>query len=339
MVVPDAVKQAGERVKEIEAEIDASNGLTEPVAEGAPETEVQTETLVKEPETPENTEGLETETVAGEPEIDLTPEPATETDWEQRYHSLQGKYNAEVPRLSKDVQFLQGQMEAMRVAPQPAPASDLGGETTVIKAGSGFKKYLTEKELEDYDEEILEFQSRVVRGVVEEMLQVRLAPIEENQKAVISAVGKQETVSFWDQVEAGYPGANLINDNDTGWVEFLNELDPLTQRPYRDIGEEAISTGNSGVIISLLELYEPPKEEAIPDKEVEPEVKPAGPPVKPSRSHGETAPKKTEKPMVKQSEIDKLAQDYTQGRISRDVYEKRQTILEEAVFEGRIIPG
>lgn len=105
---------------------------------------------------------------------------ADDAKWEQKYRTLQGKYNAEIGRLTRDIDYLRGSVETMataRAAAAPAEGADGAAATA-----PGFKKYLKDDEVKEYDDDILDFQSRVARGeaeaVAEPMVAKLLARIE-----------------------------------------------------------------------------------------------------------------------------------------------------------------
>jgi len=351
MALPDAVKQAEKEAEEAAAAFDAA------VDADAQDTEdISTLDGSDEQETGDGVEGADDqETDEGEDKGDALPDPPIETersdaqagvDWQQKYRTLEGKYNAEVPRMVRDLEFLRGQVEALSVRPSSEESSAEG--SVAVEAGGGFKKYLTSDEIEEYDDDILGFQARLARGVAEELISKHLSGVIERVSAVEGQTEAQRGMSLWDAVERQYPGANEINETDPLWAEFLEQSDPLSGLTYLQIGEQAINSGNAGRIVDLLKLYQPLEaddgdEDSLDDDDNGEERAPAaGPPVKPSRSKGGTVVTK-EKPKgnIRESDIQKFFTDVSTGKYAgkEDLRKKRETAIEEAVMEGRVVSG
>lgn len=125
----NATLEAEDKVDQSQAEIDA---LLEEVTPTAEVTELH----------PDKTE---------EP-TDEKPKPER-TDWKQKYNVLQGKYDAEVPRLSADLRSALsriGDLETVAAAPAEEPVS-------VVPA------VLTEEEIADYGEDLIGVIERKAR--------------------------------------------------------------------------------------------------------------------------------------------------------------------------------
>jgi hypothetical protein len=251
-----------------------------------------------------------------------------------------------------------------RASTQQVGASDAGDnagsaqDSVVVPADEGaFRKYLKDNEVEEFDSEILDFQARMSRGVAESVV----LPVFQQLSARIQRLESQEQTrvgdSFWDLVEAHYPGARAINNTDPLWSEFLNGTDELSGRPLRDIGEAAVSAGDVGRIVSLLQQYagkSAPSAAASGDGGGEerssasaPRPSDEGngtatPPVKPSRAKGETRDIKSKaKPNIRESDVKKFFDDVARGRYAgrQDEMKAREAAIEDAVLEGRVVPG
>lgn len=330
-----------------EAEKDTSSDTDEPDKDSLPEDEVPEETGPEEGDqvaqaSPDEGDDDDDAGDTADDLSDFEDSPEAGDDWEQKYRTLLGKYNAEVPRLTGDVEFLKGQMEAMSLskASEKSQSDESQSEKTSEEPVSDFKKYLTESELEEYDDSILEFQSRLVRGVLEGLLPGLLESYTSDLQALQESVGVQQSRSFWDHVEQEYPGAQEINESDPEWVDFLSETDPLTGVSYRDIGAQAVSRGRVDSLVQLLDLFRPRQEAEESDDQVAvPVSRKSGPPVKPARNHGERVELKEQaKRVFSAKEIQKFFTDVSTGKYrGRDAKrEALETEIEEAVAEGRV---
>src|SRR5262245_48043588 len=110
--IPDAVRRASLRADELARQAGVANV---PPAEGEGADDGVT-TVVSDPP--------QFELTPPEPEPPPPPPPAPppEEDWQQRYNTLQGKYNTEIPELRGQIRSLQDLLANMQPrAPEPPP--------------------------------------------------------------------------------------------------------------------------------------------------------------------------------------------------------------------------
>jgi hypothetical protein len=101
--VPDAVRRAARRSEELQASL----------VEGSPPATPVGEPPASQPQAP-----------VGEPPP-AQPQPQTDT-WEQRYRTLQGKYDSEIPALRAQVSAMENLVRTMQAAP-PDPGGGYRG--------------------------------------------------------------------------------------------------------------------------------------------------------------------------------------------------------------------
>jgi hypothetical protein len=85
-----------------------------------------------------------------------TPPPA-EDDWQHKFQTLQGKYNAEVPGLRSQIATLQQQIDELKRAP---PSSTPASEPEPPPAPA--RKLITEEDTETYGDDLIDLMRRVV---------------------------------------------------------------------------------------------------------------------------------------------------------------------------------
>jgi hypothetical protein len=133
-MLPRPVREAEERANRIHQEV---YGNTAPAAPAPTPDEPDPAVIAREPAAPAPT-----------PEPTPAPAPAVDT-WEEKYRVLEGKYRAEVPRLSRDlreataaIQELREQLAVVSAAPAPVPAAIEGmtPEQVVEQFGEDFAK-------------------------------------------------------------------------------------------------------------------------------------------------------------------------------------------------------
>lgn len=105
MSVPDAVKKQEEEAQKLYEDAYKEEERPDEPSEESPAEEVVVaeEPVVEEP-------------VAEEPVAE--EEPVVEDDYREKFFTLQGKYDAEVPRLYQEIQALREQMSSIRSAPE-----------------------------------------------------------------------------------------------------------------------------------------------------------------------------------------------------------------------------
>jgi len=213
MALPKAVQRQVEEANRIIDEMNAAK-TTEPAL-----------TIV------ENTETIEQPAVAATPEVvevveeheePPAPKPPSE-DYEQRYKVLQGKYDAEVPRLHRQVNELTEQLNNMQqvladLKTPPAPQ-------TISPAS-----FVTPEEVEEYGSDLIDLVGRRAKEVYEPTinelkselatLKGQLSGVTEN--VAVDARGRllsklSDKVENWEQ-----------QNNDPEFLDWLNKLDPYS---------------------------------------------------------------------------------------------------------------
>lgn len=150
MAIPKQVREAEERSEQLIKE------RNQPATEPAPDATPNAEAAEAPPATPP------ADTVA-EPTDDGPPEKQDRIDWKSKYHVLQGKYNAEVPRLHADLKA-----ERDRVRETERQNAELRQEVAALqKAATAAPKGPTE-----VDEAISMLRQEYGEGVVERIEQI-----------------------------------------------------------------------------------------------------------------------------------------------------------------------
>lgn len=180
------------------------------------------------------------------------PQPSGDSrpDFEQQYRVLQGKYNAEVPRLNQQnrelnsqlqqlrdqMQQMRDQMEAMRNPPAPL---------------------VTPEEVTDYTPELMDVVGRRAREVAEpeisrvrqevqslrgELAGVRQVVVQTAQERVLLQLDRE--VEDW----------RTTND-DEGFSDWLDQIDPLSKQRRREMFNRAYSAGDGNAVVAAFKAY------------------------------------------------------------------------------------
>jgi hypothetical protein len=259
MALPEQIRKQTEAVQELYKQLNAADENT-----GAEETPANgTDTPV---------EAVDTQNAADETsaENNAAPSPASEhksgddnaseETLLQKYRTLQGMYNAEVPRLHQQnrelaqrVQQLE-QLLATLSAQQSAPAA---AQQPVVD------KLITEKDVEEYGES-LDVMRRVSREELAPLAQ-RIAQIETvlrqmqtNIVPQVQTIAQRQQMSaeqqFWADLAAAIPNFREINENEA-FQAWLLEADPLTGITRQTYLEDAQRNLDARRVINIFRAW------------------------------------------------------------------------------------
>jgi hypothetical protein len=167
----------------------------------------------------------------------------------QKYRTLQGMYNAEVPRLHSQNKEMQQRVQQMEQLLASLSAQKSASEQPVVR-----ETLVTQQDQEEYGESI-DIMRKVSR---EELIPVaqRLGKIEQMLQQMqtsvvpqVQAVAKQQAVSaeqqFWSELTAYVPNWRDVNDNQD-FQSWLLDIDPLTgiaRQTYLDDAQRSLDAG------------------------------------------------------------------------------------------------
>lgn len=322
MAIPKAAQKMAEDADAALDEAMAAETPSPEVVSAEEDFEASEQTPAEVPETPEDPLF---ETSPEESEDAPSPEDTADdgVDYEQMYSSLRGKYDAEVPRLHQEVSRLGGMVEALNTSPEtPSEAAD---------DSDGFLRHLRDEEIEDYGTEVLDIQARMAQGVSEDVVDARVGEFEDRLAALESDRLQTAAELFWERADRAYPGARAVNDTDPLWHEFLSKADPLSGITYRELGENALTTGDAERLVGLLQKFKPVKMSETARKKGS---------VKPRIASGTTVQTQESLPgTIKTSTIEQFYRDRVRGVYTgkEDLAKKREDAIDLAVEEGRVV--
>lgn len=252
----------------------------------------------------------------------------------RRLDTMLGKYNSEVPRFQKQIRDLEAQNDSLK--------DELDDEKLrkVELDPAASTRYLSDEEREDLDEDLVDFQTRLSRGVAEEVASSKSKMLEHELNVLRSRMDDLNTTqeasqvdTFWADVERLAPGIMAANSSDDpGWVAFLNKIEPVSNTPYREVGETAVHRGDPTATANLFNLYKTsigPKAEprVTAEMQVKPETARSAP--RTSAPKGKT---------IRQSEIEAFYRDAA-GHLTETEINAKEAEFDRAASEGRIAFG
>lgn len=255
MALPKQVQAQLAEVEELEKTLTAQK---EPKKKKAKEPEVSEEL-------PEDTEAevtVEAEE-AVEPE-EAKPADTSPTDvadeFEQKYKTLRGKYDAEVPRLHQQVKDLQAKLTDLVKAQEEKPKEPTKPKEKV--------SYVTDADRAEFGEELIDVQRRVAREVsqdYEDRFEQQEAIIAELQKQLKQTGSQVGEMSFAQKLTQLVPDFADV-DKDERWVAWLNEYDPMVRGPRRDQAAAAFNAGDADAVAHYVKLWKSTLEPTVPQE-------------------------------------------------------------------------
>lgn len=219
--------------KQVQALADEAERLQNQIAGIAPaETEQPpTEEAVEPENQPEATQDIAPAAEQGTPKPDTTH--TDDTVWERRYKTIQGKYDAEVPRLHADLRDLRNQLTTAL-----AQIDQLKSPQAAAPEPS--KPLVTDKDIEAFGSDLIDVIDRKAREVASQMVGTEMDALKaENQKLLDRLNGVTEHQATNDRRAYFAELARIVPDYETlnvdeGFLGWLAEVDPLSGLARQD---------------------------------------------------------------------------------------------------------
>ena len=169
----------------------------------------------------------------------MVSEPQTNDGFEQRYLSLQGKFNTEVPRLSATVKYLEDerinlQGQVARLQQDLANSRNSPVENKQEHQGDASQYF------GDFDEGI----GTGVKNAIDDAVKPLQEKIAKNEQAEAETNQHNDAINTVVQMVGGSDAFTKIDSN-AEFTAWLNEgMSPLDQRPKRHVMMDALSRGD-----------------------------------------------------------------------------------------------
>lgn len=268
--------------------------------------------------------------------VEVKPEPTepvvAEETWQQKYKTLKGMYDAEVPRLHADMRELKSQMDNLRRAAEAKPVEPVKAATPT--------KLVTDADVEAFGSDLIEVQRKVAREVASEFRGELDAMKAENDKLreQLTATGTQVSeASFEQRLHRMVPDFEAVNA-DPKWIEWLNEVDPLLRGPRMSVAQEAFNRGDAEGIahyVSLFKATQAPAPRAEPSPSKADEIARQ---VQPTRSANSAAPVSQQGKVFTDLDIQKMFRRAIElsAKGQNDEARKLEAEIDSAYKEGRV---
>lgn len=248
-----------------------------------------------------------------EPKVETPAAPAvSEETWEQRYKVLQGKYNAEVPKLQGDLRALTEKVKTLETA---APPEKLVKPEEVDHYGSEFIDMVQRAAEERIAPERAEFKRQI------DELNARLNGVADTQ-------AKQTQADFFGALTVAAPDWEAV-DSDDGWKQWLAQYDPEARRIRQQLLDDALVAQDAPYVASMISKWKAQRQ-----ARAKPSLESLAAPTTQRAAPAPDAPKK----VWAKSEIDAFYREAAKprgGKYSEEEIARIEQDIESAVREGR----
>lgn len=328
MAIPRQVEAKLKELEEIEKQLQPESAPQEITEEPDEAQEVvenaQADTEVTEPEQEPEVAEKESTKVEEKPE---KPEEDASV-WKQKYKTLQGMYDKEVPRLHSEVKELKAELEKVTKSLETKKE-----ETKAVE------KLVTDEDVQNFGEDLIEVQRKVAKEVAAEY-DAKLQAYESKISALEEMLGTTQSsvaeTSFEARLHRLVPDFSVVNA-DPKWIAWLDEVDPVLRGPRRTVAEQAFQSGDAEGVAYYVNMFkdtlapEPTPEEKPAKKELERQIQP-------SRKTASTTPTSQKGKTYTSAQISQMFKKAvalsSTGRV--DEANKLEAEIDAAYMEGRV---
>jgi hypothetical protein len=204
----------------------------------------------------------------GQPANPASASPAAE-GWEQKYRVLQGKYNAEVPRLQRQVTEQNSTIEQLKqqmTATQGMLAAFAQNRVAAPGQGQGpapaaQSKLVKDEEVKEFGEDLTDFIGRVAEQRLMGRIDQKLQPVQQQVERVSSdaAVTAQEQAKLAHErllatLDRDFAEWRQLN-RDPQFLEWLAQPDPYSGAARQDLISQAYERFDAPRIVAFFKGY------------------------------------------------------------------------------------
>lgn len=262
----------------------------------------------------------------------LTPAPTpTENVWEQKYKTLQGLFNREMPVLQSQVKSLAAENQQLNFKLKDTDRARQDDEPTAPAANP--------QDVDLFGADLVEMVNRVAQSVLGSTAQKvstavaafdqRLQQLEHAAQGTAQSIAVSAEQAFFDRLTKLVPQWEEVNAN-PAFLSWLGDTDPVYGTARQTALDAAQRAMNPDRAAQVFLAFAPPSPAAAKPNALEKQASP--------RATAGTAPTGNDKPMVTQKQITDFYAD-----MSRNKYRGRQAEAEQmekvinlAIAEGRV---
>jgi hypothetical protein len=250
MALPDSIQRQVDEANEIErqfAEMNAQQAqadLPGMVVEQAPILMADIESTPNDPVAEPVAEAAAAPTAEAPPAPEVDPNDET---WAHKYRVLQGRYNAEVPRLHQQTKELKAELADLQARLTQAPTGPATPETSPVDE-------LRKKYGDAYGDDLANDTEALARAIVAKELEKEARRVEQLERQIQETQASNAQAQFFATLSARVPHWQDINA-DQGWIAWLGEFDPVVGATRQDVLDYAQSQADADRVAAIFEAY------------------------------------------------------------------------------------
>jgi hypothetical protein len=315
--------------KQVQDQVEASNRIAQELANGNAPVANQ-ENAVKTDAAPaqQPVDGGSTPTAT--PAV-TTEQPTDDQRMAKLEHALsvlQGKYSAEVPRLTQQLRQAEGERDRLIAELEGAKLKADNAVADKQRAEAMLSKIVPEGATEEFGDSLMKTTATIAQRATEEANRPIMEEIIRNRKAL-----------FASELSRLAPDWQEVNQEGTGFFEWLGEVDPLSGASRQQMLDAAINMLDSARVAKFILSFQ--KTKGAPAQTAATPATPASNlqrQVAPARATGATPPPAKDR-IYSAAEYGKIINDLTRGVYSPADAARIKTEIDKAFHEGRIRTG
>jgi hypothetical protein len=165
--------------------------------------------------------------------------------WKQRFDTLAGKFDAEVPRLHQQLRDQAERLAALSAQVEAVPATPSSGSPAL------------QQDIDSFGEDLVDFVRRMASEAIaaeRAQLEKRFGAVTQQVEQVQGHVVRSEMSSFWKEVVSLVPDWLTI-DTSPAWIQWLDSSPEYTDATYRQLAAQAIDKGKPEKIAKLVDEW------------------------------------------------------------------------------------
>lgn len=267
------------------------------------------------------------------PVVETPSQPSTpQVNWEHKFKTLQGLFNAEVPKLQNENKTLKSQLTELQQAVDQLKQG-------AVKETPSQSAAVDPRDVDAFGADLVGMVQRVVQASLASVgakvdatvvsFEKRLAAAEQALRGTSETVAVTAEEMFFNRLSAAVPDWESVNA-DQRFLDWLGEVDPLMGQPRQAALDAAQKTLNAQRAVAVFQAFKatlPQTQKANPlDKQIAP--KPSAP----------VAPTQQAPQVVEQSYITNFYSEMAKGKWRGREAEAKgiEDQINRAIAEGRV---
>lgn len=275
----------------------------------------------------------ETASAAPAPEVAPAPPAPPQEDWEQKFRTLQGKYNAEVPQVTAKNRALESQVIALTEQVQALAKA-------AQQAKPPEKPPVDPRDVEQFGQDLVEMVTRnsqasikrLADGISEELnkLSQRVSQLEGNVNSVVEDTAQTKEAKFYEELAKAVPQWQTINQS-AAFHRWLETVDPVYGVPRQVALTTAHERLDSTRVIAIFGQF---LETVVPAPTLDSQTAPRTTNAAPA-----TAPAPVAQRTITSRDVEAFYRDVTRGKYRNDPETQLRVEAEinAAIAEGRVV--